>query len=696
MWIPILLEKYTIEQMHELGFKLSPEDIYSVNKACLKDAVVQFGNGCTGSFISDKGLLITNHHCGYRAIQSHSTVTNNYLKDGFWAKNSNDELNNPGLTVTILKKMEDVTKDALIGVSDSITEKEREKIISYNTQQIINRETKNTHYSAQIKPFFHGNQYFLLINEVFTDVRLVGAPPSSIGKFGGDTDNWIWPRHTGDFSLFRVYANKENKPNTYANDNVPYKPNMHIPISLKGYKEGDFTMVLGFPGSTKQYVPSHHIKMVTEDINPHLINLRTQKLEVIKKFQKENPKVRIQYAVKYSHISNSWKKWKGEIKGLQKINGIEKKEEYENTIRSWIRQNNIKKYSQLFDNYLSVYQNYSQIEYTRKYFNEILFYNGMEMVNVSKNLYLLKQLYDTDTVSAKRIKHVKTVIKNRFRKFYKDYHQPLDMEMTLMLLSLYQSNISDPYLPNIYRFIDYRYKGNLNKYINQLFKKSLISDSANLYHFIDEYSEKKIKRLEKDPALNLYQSFYSVYKNKIYPSSKIQATKLDSLHRRYMAVQLIHNHNSHLYPDANLTLRVAYGQIKKYDPHDGVTFKYNTTIDGIIEKDNPLVYDYKVPEKLKNLYNLKDFGSYETNSTIPVCFIATNHTSGGNSGSPVLNANGQLIGVNFDRAWEGVMSDLMYSPKTCRNISLDIRYALFIIDKYAEAKYLIDEMTIIQ
>jgi hypothetical protein len=696
MWIPILLEKYTIEQMHELGFKLSPEDIYSVNKACLKDAVVLFGNGCTGSFISDKGLLITNHHCGYKAIQSHSTITHNYLKDGFWAKKPNDELSNPGLTITILKKMEDVTNEILKGVTDSISEKEREKIISLNTQQIINQTTKNTHYSAQIKPFFQENQYFLFLNEVFTDVRLVGTPPSEIGKFGGDTDNWIWPRHTGDFSLFRVYASKENKPNSHNKDNIPYKPIVHFPISLKGYYENDFTMILGFPGSTKQYVPSYHIKMITEKINPTLIDIRTKKLEIIKKNQKENPKIRIQYAVKYAHISNSWKKWKGEIKGLQKNNAIEKKEEYENLFRNWIKQNNIKKYDQLLNNYQSLYKSYSQIEYTKKHFNEVLFTNGMEMVNASSNLLLLNQLFDNDTIDEKRIKYVKAFIKNRFRKFYKDFHQPLDKEITHMLMYAYRSNISDNYIPNVYHLIDRNYKGNLNIYINQLFKKSLAADSSRLYHFIDEYSEKKSKKLDNDPALSLFKSFYSVYKNKVYPLHKILTTQLDSLHRIYMAAQIKHKPDTPLYPDANLTFRIAYGQIKKYDPFDGVTYKYNTSIDGIIEKDNPLIYDYKVPEKLKNLYNLKDFGNYEANGSVPVCFIATNHTTGGNSGSPVLNANGELIGVNFDRVWEGVMSDLMYTPNACRNISLDIRYALFIIDKYAEAKYLLDEMTIIQ
>ncbi len=694
MWIPILLEKYNIEEMQQMGFKLTAEDIYSVNQACLKDAVVIFGNGCTGELISDEGLLITNHHCGYGAIQKHSSVENDYLTHGFWAKNKSEELINKGLTVTFLKRMEDVTEKVLKGINDDIIGKNDS--IQKNIERIIKDATKGTHYTAKVKPFFHNNQYFLFINEVFKDVRLVGAPPSAIGKFGGDTDNWMWPRHTGDFSIFRVYANKDNKPAEYSEENVPYKPIKHFPISLKGVNEGDFTMVFGYPGSTEQYVPSYHLKMITETINPQLIDIRTKKLDIIKKYQEKDPAIRIKYAAKAARISNSWKRWKGEIKGLEKLNAIDRKTEFETEFQEWADDSNSEKYQSLLNDYKQLYDKYVDYKLAYKFITEAVYNNGMEAVLNSSNFNKIKKAYKKEKLDSAQILYLKNELNNRLLSFYKDYHIPIDKEMTIAILKTYKKVISPKFLPDIYNVIDKKYKGNIEKYVDVVFKKTIFTSKEEVLEFAKNFTEKDIKKLDKDPAFILYNSFYDSYKQKIYTNYNKLTSELEQLDKKYMAAQMEYKNDHVFYPDANFTLRVSYGKVSGYKPKDGVKFKNFTTLDGIIAKDNPEIYDYRVPKKLKELHKNKDFGDYALNGTVPVCFIATNHTTGGNSGSPVVNANGELIGVNFDRAWEGVMSDLMFNPKQCRNISLDIRYVLFIIDKYADAGYLLDEMTIVR
>ncbi len=695
MWIPLLLKKYNIEEMQQMGFKLTAEDIYSVNQACMKDAVMIFGGGCTAELISDQGLLITNHHCGYRAIQSHSTVEHDYLTDGFWAMNHNEELANEDLTVTFLKRMEEVTAQVFEGVSDDMAEDKRTEVINNNIEKIKKEAVKDTHYKAELKPFFHGNQYFLFINEVFSDVRLVGTPPSAIGKFGGDTDNWMWPRHTGDFSLFRIYADKDNKPAAYSKDNIPYKPLKHFPVSLKGVEENDFTMVFGYPGSTEQYVPSYHLKMITEKVNPELIDLRGKKLDIINSY-KTDPAVRIKYAAKSASISNSWKRWIGEIKGLDKLNAIEKKEEFEKGFQQWAIASDNKNYTELLPQYKQLYQSFGEYKLSYNYLVEVLFRNGMEMVRSTSYLNKLTNEFKKESADNQHIETLKAEAKASYTKFFKDYYQPLDQQMTVMLLSNYQQNISSEFQPDIYQLIKKKYKNDLEKYVSKVFEKSIFADEKALFAFIDDFSTKSIAQIKKDPAYQLYSSFYNLYKLNIYPSYNELNDKIIGLNKDYMAAQMDYQPNHVFYPDANFTLRVSYGKVKAYTPRDGVDFKNFTTLDGIIEKDNPDIYDYRVPEKLKTLFQNKDFGRYEVDGTVPVCFIATNHTTGGNSGSPVVNANGELIGINFDRAWEGVMSDLMFNPEQCRNISLDIRYALFIIDKFAGAAYLLDEMTIVE
>ncbi len=697
MWIPMLLKKYNIEQMQKMGFKLNAEDIYSINQASLKDAVMIFGGGCTGELISDQGLLITNYHCGYRQIQQHSSLENDYLTDGFWAMSQEEELVNQGLKVTFLKRMEDVTYKVLTGVTDDMKPEDREKKIKENITKITAEATKENSYQAIIKPFFHGNQYFLFINEIYKDVRLVGAPPSAIGKFGGDTDNWMWPRHTGDFSVFRIYANRDNQPAEYSKDNVPYKPAKHFTISLKEVKEGDFTFVFGYPGSTYEYVPSYHLKILTEYINPKLIDVRTEKLSIMNRFQDRDPKVRIQYAAKNASISNSWKRWIGENKGLAKLNAIEKKQQFEENFNKWCSADTEreKKYGQLLQQYKQVYENYAPYKLAASYISELIFRNGIEISKVAGSLSPLIAVTDKDG-SQDKLNNQKKALQSKIISFYKDYYMPLDKEIAVKLLIMYRENIPQQFQPDIYQYIDKHFKGDINKYVEKLFDKSAFKDKASAVILLNSITSKKIKKLQKDPAYQLFTSFNNVYSNKIIQKYHELGLQLKELDRTYMAAQMEFEKDKLFYPDANFTLRVTYGNVKGYSARDAVYYKHSTTINGVIAKDNPEIYDYNVPEKLKTIFKDKNFGKYDINGTVPVCFVATNHTTGGNSGSPVLNAEGQLIGINFDRAWEGVMSDLMFNPDQCRNISLDMHYMLFLIDKFAGAGYLLDEMTIVK
>ena len=695
MWIPMLLEKYNIEQMQEMGFKLTAEDVYSVNQACLKDAVVIFGRGCTGELISDKGLIVTNHHCGLRQIQYHSSVENDYLTNGFWAMLQDEELVNPGLSVTFLKRMDDVTEQVLEGVEEEMSVEERNKHIQKNIAAIKVEAIKDTHYQAVLKPFFNGNQYFLFVNEVYKDVRLVGAPPSAIGKFGGDTDNWMWPRHTGDFSMFRIYADKDNKPAEYSKDNVPYTPAKHFPVSLKGVNEGDFTMVFGYPGSTYQYVPSYHLKMQTETINPKLIDVRTEKLAIMNRFQEADPAVRIKYAAKNARISNSWKRWIGENRGLEILDAINKKQNAELDFTAWAAKE-APEYKDLLAKYKTVYAEYTNYNLTYGYYREMIRSNGMEIAALAGQMEALKLLYEAKEVNEEAITKAKEKLLEHTELFFKDYYKPLDKEISAKLLNMYAENIDVAFQPDVYQTINGKYKGDVKKYVDYLYGKSIFDDKEAVIAFINDFSAKSIKKYMKDPAVVLNKSFTKVYDEKVYPQLKKYKIELADLNKAYMAAQMKFESDKVFYPDANFTLRVSYGQVKGYDARDAVEYKHFTTLEGIMEKDNPDIYDYRVPAKLKELYANKDYGRYEVDGTVPVCFVATNHTTGGNSGSPVLNADGHLIGINFDRAWEGVMSDLMFNPEQCRNISLDMRYVLFIVDKMAGAGYLLDEMTIVE
>ena len=691
MWLPSLIAQ-RIDDMQKKGFRLDAEDIYSINQASLKDAVVLFGRGCTGELISPEGLLLTNHHCGYSQIQQHSTVEHDYLKDGFWAMSREQELPNPGLSVSFLEIMEDVTERVLEGYTPDMTEDQRVAIAAQNSTAIIEEATAaGNGLRATVEALYYGNQYFLFVYRQYDDVRLVGAPPSSIGKFGGDTDNWVWPRHTGDFSMFRIYADKDNNPAPYSKDNVPYKPKKYFRISTKGVQEGDFTFIYGFPGRTQEYIHSEGVRYIEELGDPHKINLRTLRLDIMSKYQSQSQKVRIQYSSKHANVANAWKKWQGEVKGIKKMKTVQTKQEFEAAFSKWAHGG---EFDGVVENIENIYRELEPYTYTTDYYNETV--RAVEISNLAMSIARLYLVGHEDLVTFDSEKAAEIMAR-----FYKDYYLPIDKECFVALMNEFDKNMSEEFKPQYFKDRLAQF-GSIEAWAEHMFSESIFADPARAAALTssDNIAE-DMQDVLNDPATEFLNEFLKWYYSDILPVTERLNQDLQLAYRDYMRGQMVYCRTQRVpkafYPDANLTLRVAYGHIKGYSPADGTYYMPSSTIKGIMEKDNPEIFDYNIPQRLRDIYAQKDYGQWaDATGEVPVCFIATNHTTGGNSGSPVINAEGDLIGLNFDRVWEGTMSDIVFDPDICRNISLDVRYVLFIIDKVADADHLLEEMTFVE
>ena len=694
MWIPTLLN---LDDMQAKGMSLSAEDIYSINHSSIKDAIVQFGGGCTGELISDEGLILTNYHCGYSRVQAHSSLENDYLTDGFWAMSKDEELSNPGLTVTFIKQIIDVTDRVLEGVLATTPEEERNAIIQANSLLIVNEYIEDTHYKGKVKAFNYGNEYHLIIKEVYTDIRLVGAPPSAIGKFGGDTDNWVWPRHTGDFSLFRIYAGPDGKPAEYSADNIPFVALHHLPINLAGVNKGDFTMVYGFPGSTYEHLIHKDVEYIMDQSNPMRIKMRRNSLAIIDAAMIKDDATRIKYAAKQSRISNAYKKWIGQNLGLDSFEAIKKKKEFETELQSKIVSDTDLKdeYSDLINglNELSV-QGWD-VHMARDLFVEIYYY-GPEILRFASGFEKLITEFESLEEDAEQQQLVIEKMQRKTENFFKNYDKTIDEEIFKVLWPIYFTEYSNDYTVDVSEINGVSKSWEDGESIAAtLYSSSFLVDKEDLLKEINSSPKKFKKKLAKDPIYQLARLMAKNYSKNIKIEYAASKTKMDGKMRHYTYI-IKQLSNSPFWPDANSTLRISYGKAEGSVPRDGMTYKYATTLDGIIQKNNTGNADFRIPEKLRSLHNEKNYGKYSnTEGALPVCFLGSNHTSGGNSGSPAIDANGYLVGLNFDRTWESTMSDIMYNPEICRNIMVDIRYVLFIIDIYAGAGHLVDEMTLI-
>ncbi len=686
MWIPSLLQGMNEKEMKNLGMKMSISDIYDVNKSSLKDAVPQFNGGCTSEVISPKGLLLTNHHCGFDEIQSHSSVEHDYLTDGFWAYKMEDELPNPDLEVTFIVRIEDVTTKVLEGVSSLSTEAERQKKIQESMTSLSKSLPKESWQENKIRTFFEGNQYMLFVTESYKDVRLVGAPPSSIGKFGSDTDNWVWPRHTGDFSLFRIYADKNNRPAAYSKDNVPYTPKHFLPISLDGVAEDDFTLVFGYPGKTNEYLPAVAIEQIVNELNPAKIEIRDKALKVQDGFMRKDNAIKIQYASKYAGIANYWKKWIGETQGLKKSDAVAIKKKQEAAFsENVVKARKQAEYGNLLTDFEKNYKEIAPYALSRDYFIEVVLRNT-ELLNVAYKMYQLEQLNTTKGEQA--FTDRKNNLINGLGDFYKDFNPAVDEKVFEQLIELYSTKSPKAFLPTSLL------NANIKELTNSLYISSKLVTFAGTKELLTGDTKTILTNLNNDKGYLLVKEMADKYLKEVAPKyDEINLRNL-ALQRTYMKAQLELNKESRIFPDANSTLRITYGKVKGYEPKDATIYKPFTFLDGVLEKYIPGDYEFDVPKKLIDLYKTKDYGLYGEKGKMPVCFIGTNHTTGGNSGSPAIDAKGNLIGLNFDRVWEGTMSDIYYDPAICRNVMVDVRYILFIIDKYANAKNLIEEMRI--
>lgn len=690
MWIPLLLGKNYAE-MQRLGLKLTPEQLYSVNQSSLKDAIVLLDRGsCTGEIISAKGLLLTNHHCAYGEIQDHSTPSANYLEDGFWAYSMDQELPNPKKTASFLIRIEDVTEQVLKGVTKTMSIADRDSVIAANIEKIEEESVEDTHYECEVKEMFQGSEFYLYVYEVFLDVRLVGAPPSSIGKFGGDTDNWMWPRHTGDFTLFRVYMGPDGKPAPYSKDNIPLEPRHYLPISIKGVQENDFAMIWGFPGVTDRYRTSHGIQLNIDQIDPVGRDLRRAKMDAMKPYMDEDITLKIMYADSYAYLGNFWKKSGEQRKALIALDVVDQKQNLENEFQAWVNAepHRVEKYGNVLSVIDSVYKIYTSEEFEKvsSYFFES-FIDPKIIFNAYRSYAFI-----VIVEQGRSAKEAAQWLKGHSEGFYEAFNPAIEKALFATMMKELYEGLRDDYKPDFLKKAAKKYKGDWNRYADVIFRQSIFASEETFNAFLEK---PKARKFRKDPALIVMSELLDLYRNISIVRSELD-DKLRNANRLFIEGLREMNPEEKFYPDANSSMRVTYGKVLSYEPRDAVYYHYVTFLEGVLEKEIPGDEEFDVHTKLKELFIAKDFGDYGIDGRMPVCFITDNDITGGNSGSPVINGNGEIIGTAFDGNSEAMSSDLQFDPDLQRTIVCDIRYVLFIIEKYAGAMNLIEEMDIVK
>jgi hypothetical protein len=693
MWLPLLLENLNEEEMREMGMEITAEDIYSINSSSLKDAIVHFGGFCTGEVVSNRGLVLTNHHCGYSAIQDHSTLENNYLQDGFYAMDRGEELPNPGLFVTFIERMEDVTRSVLDGVTEELTEAERAQRIRENTESLRGDYALAEFEGLLIKPFYGGNKFYAFVTRTYNDVRLVGAPPSSIGKFGADTDNWEWPRHTGDFSLFRIYTAPDGSPADYAENNIPMVPKRHLEISLDGVQPGDFSLIFGFPGTTDQYLPATAIAQRTEMINPIRIGMRDLSLAVIDSAMRADPQVRIDYASKQARIANAWKKWRGESQGVEAVDAVAQRQAMEREFnqRLTAKPTAAAEYGYLIPRLDSLYHERLPLEAIRAYVGELNY--NIDLFRIANVLDRQFKIADNNGIAAfnQRVPAIRSYLQN----FYDGYRSDVDRDVAARLLQAYAEEVAADD-QSVYVRDQIAFSPSVRALVGDLYAVSYLARGERLLELLSGDTEEFIELVRSDRAFQFIRQLNRHNEQRIVDPYNAYAERMNALERKYMEGLLRFFPERRLYPDANSTLRVSYGKFEGFTGLDGVDYDHMTYLDGVVAKYQPGDYEFDLPEGLLELHEAEDYGRYATSEgKMPVCVLGSNHTTGGNSGSPALNGKGQLVGLNFDRTWQSTMSDVFYDPTICRNIMVDIRYVLWLIDKLGGAPHLVEEMTVV-
>jgi hypothetical protein len=685
MLIPSLLEAFESD-MKAHGMKLTAADIYSVNSSSLKDAIMHFGGGCTAELVSGKGLILTNHHCGLSQVQAHSSEENDYIKNGFWAKTYADEKPNPGLSATRIVRIENVTEMMLFGTEGIESGEKLNEVLRRNMKKIMDDAIVGTHYKAEVKAFDYGNDYYLMVKEVFTDVRLVGAPPSSIGKFGGDTDNWVWPRHTGDFSVFRIYAGADGKPADYNVNNVPYEPIQFLKIAFNDRKAGDFTMVYGFPGLTEQHLSSGNLNYLVEKQRPMEITLRTHSLDVIDAAMRSSDKIRIQYTAKQARIANAWKKNIGQIDGLKQLGAVQLKIDFENEYELRAKSKpEWNQYSGLVSKMNTLVEQKSKYEFANTLFYEYM-YVGAEFFRLCRSLEDIEKNYEKYKTDGT----LKTKIDN-FKKgcdgFFKDYDVNVDQKIFEVLTKDFIA----------YSGTDFAIPAASNAKLSaSIYSKSIFVSNVKMQAFLSKLTEKSFAKLSKDPAYAYFKACNAMLKDRIQPTAYEFDEEMNALLQVYVKGKKEMFTDLKQWSDANSTLRVTYGNLEGSAPVDGMAYTEHTTLKGMIDKFNTGNPDFELQDRMLELYKNKNYGKYAQGDELWVCFTGSNHTTGGNSGSPVLDASGNLMGLNFDRSWESTMSDFYFDPKRCRNIVVDIRYVMWVMDVYCGATHLVDEMVLVK